>query len=162
MNMTLMRWTPRHRQLAAREPFRLLAHDMERLFDDFFRLVPADFRATGHQGEALRYSPNVNLRETDEAYVVDVEVPGFAKEELGLEVDGNRLTLTGERKAEEKDEDEGYLRREMCSANFRRELAFDAELEAQGHDAKLTDGVLTVTLKKRAAPEHKTVKVQIG
>ncbi len=156
--MTLIRWTPRERKTVA--PFHPLAGGVERLFDDFFTRTPAWFALPEEGGQA--YIPGVDVRETQDAYVVEAAVPGFARENLAVEVKEGVLTLTGTYEAKEEKEGEGYHRSEIRTGNFTRRVRLPGEVEAEGHEAKLKDGVLAVTLKKAGADAPEARKVEIA
>ena len=95
------------------------------------------------------YRPPADLEESDDAYLVEIELPGVRKDDLDIEVTGRRLTVTGERHEKER---VGILRkRERTVGRFRYEVLVPGEIDEEGVAAGLDEGVLTVRLPK---PEH--------
>lgn len=94
------------------------------------------------------WRPALDLLETDDAYVVQVDLPGVSEESIDLSLDGEVLTVSGERKP--SDTKREYIRCEMAEGTFRHQVRLPSEVDADAIDAMHTDGVLTVTLRKRA------------
>ena len=92
--------------------------------------------------------PRTNINETDKAYVLTMEMPGIDKKEVNVAVENDHVIVTAERT--EKYESEGLLRREIRSEKFRRSFRVDATIDADGVKAKLENGILKVTLPKKA------------
>ena len=160
--MTLVRWTPKRH--TAPWPIRNLHADIDRFFDDFFALTPVSFQHTGHpahDGDGM-FLPRVDVRDLGETYQVIAHVPGFTKEQLSVEVHGDRLTLGGTVDKDDEASEEHYYRRESHSGSFCREIDLPGEVLAEGHEAHLNNGVLTVTLKKVTDDSPKTVQVPIS
>ena len=102
--------------------------------------------------------PLADVEETDEAYVVEVELPGVKREDIDLEVAGRRLSVSGERKERERT---GILRRSTRTVGrFDYEVVLPGEVEEEGIEASLDEGVLTVRVPKaeRDRPRRITVK----
>lgn len=107
-------------------------------------------------GEGVsRYYPPVNISETDDTYVVEARIPGLAKEDVQVELEGRKLTIRGEHKRAEAE----YGREERASGKFERTINFKHALAANGINAEVKDGILTVTLPK--AEEAKPRKIEI-
>jgi HSP20 family protein len=104
-----------------------------------------------------QYSLAVDLREEDEAYVLQALVPGLKAEDLNIQVLEDVVTLAGEFKA---DEDE-YLLRELPHGTFQRSLRLPVSLEAGKAEARIQDGVLTLRLPKAEAARPKTIKIAV-
>jgi HSP20 family protein len=106
---------------------------------------------------AHRYTLSVDLRERDDAYVLTALVPGLKAEDLNIQILEDVVTIEGEFKGN-KDE---YLVRELPHGAFRRTLRLPAALDAEKAQAKITDGVLTLTLPKAESARPKTVKIAV-
>ncbi|CAG0991498.1 Spore protein SP21 [Anaerolineales bacterium] len=100
-------------------------------------------------------SLGVNVREQDDAYVLSALVPGLKAEDLNIQVLENAVSIEGEYRAEEAD----YLLNELPSGNFRRVLRMPAEIQADKVEAKITDGVLTLTLPKAESAKPKKINI---
>lgn len=106
------------------------------------------------------FTPLADLEETDEAYVAEIELPGVALEDLSVEVAGGHLTVTGERKEKER---VGILRRRTRTVGqFRYEVLLPGEVEDEGVEATLHDGVLTVRVPKPAGVRRRRIPVTAG
>lgn len=110
-----------------------------------------------------RFSPySVDVREDADHLYVEAELPGFRKEDVDITLENQMLTISAERKeSNEKKEDKGgWLLRERRNTRFMRSFTLPATISEQKVDAKLNDGVLTITLNKRE--ETKPRKIQVS
>ncbi len=153
--MSLIRWEPQTRAL---DPFHGLRDEVDRLFEDFFRGVPSPWREAG--GSETRV-PSVDLKETDDAFVLTAELPGVGKDELDLTVAEDRVTLSGERRREDEKKGENYHYRETIYGRFQRVVPLPDRILADKAEARLKDGVLTLTLPKAEPARTREVKVEI-
>lgn len=103
------------------------------------------------------FRPPADVEETDDAYIVDIELPGVRKQDLDIEIAGRRLTVRGERKDKER---VGILRRrERSVGGFQYEVTLPGNVDDDGIVANLDDGVLAVRVPKPPSerPRHITV-----
>ncbi|MBM3123510.1 MAG: Hsp20/alpha crystallin family protein [Chloroflexi bacterium] len=100
----------------------------------------------------------VNIREENEAYILSALVPGLKAEELNVQVLDDVLTIEGEYKASEAD----YLLNELPSGSFRRTLRLPAAIEAEQVEAKIENGMLTMTLPKAESARPKKITVSVN
>ncbi len=105
-----------------------------------------------------------DIRETDDAFILETDLPGFSKEEIQAEIRDGVLTLRAEHKkdSDEKDGDGKYLRRERSYASYSRRFSLDG-IKADEINAAFRDGVLTLTLPKEApkkADEGRKLEIQ--
>ena len=136
--------------------------DMDRIFDDFRSEWESLFFPSRSFASELTRAPLVDLADNGKEYVVKAEVPGLNRDDLTIEVTENSVEISGETKAEEKeDKSEGYIRRERRYSSFDRSLPLPENVLTDQVDAELKDGVLTVKLPKAAPPEKKTKKVKV-
>lgn len=106
-------------------------------------------------------SPRVDVFEDGNDVVVKAEVPGLEKDEIELLLEGNTLTLKGEKKKEEKIEDKDYSYCERYYGTFSRTVELPVDVQADKVSATLTNGVLEIRLPKTEAAKKKEVKVAI-
>ena len=125
----------RHIRSAANfDPFRMF-DEMDRRF---FNSVPTV--------SAFR----TDVLDTGDAYKLECELPGFKKEDLKIDVENDVLTISAERKSDEKEEKNNYVKRERFYGSFSR--SFDVSgIQVDNIEAAYTDGVLTLTMPKKAA-----------
>ena len=100
----------------------------------------------------------VNIREEDNAFVLSALVPGLKAEDLNIQVLDNVVSLEGEYKSEEAE----YLLNELPSGSFRRSLKLPTPVDADQVEAKINDGVLTLTLPKAESARPKKIKVSVN
>src|SRR5689334_19484311 len=100
----------------------------------------------------------VNVQEQDEAYVLSALVPGLKAEDLNIQVLENVVSIEGEYKAEEAE----YVLSELPSGSFRRTLRLPAPIEADRVEARIADGVLTLTLPKAESARPKKIQVSVN
>lgn len=109
---------------------------------------------------ASAFSPPVEIKETNEAFVLKADLPGVAEDDLDIAVHNNVLTISGSRRAEERKEGEGYALYERQFGSFSRSFALPEMADGERIEAKLDRGVLTLTIGKKA--EAKPRKITVG
>jgi len=135
--MTIVRWEPL-RELSS------LQTDMNRLFNAMFD-APA---RGGGNGELRRWTPAMDLAETDDAFVLRADLPGVSHEDVNIELEDTVLTVSGERKADHETKGEGFYRVERSFGAFSRSLTLPKGVDAEAIAASFTDGVLEVRVPK--------------
>ncbi len=105
------------------------------------------------------FSPRVDVTEDKNNLYVHAEIPGVDKKDIKINVVGDELTISGEKKSEEKDENKNYFRLERSSGSFSRSFTLPAEVVIDKIEAEYKDGVLNITLPK--TEEAKVVEKQI-
>lgn len=134
---------------------------LNELMDDFFKgfLVRPMYHEGESRGAALRMK--VDVAESNGAYIVTAEVPGIKKEDVQITIDGAQVTLAAEVKRErEVSAEERVLHAERVFGKLTRSFTLPQEVDEQTAQAKLRDGVLELTLPKKAAASRKTITVQ--
>lgn len=147
----LTRFNDMHQFLGAMDLFR---HRMNTLFSDFDRSYPA---AAGWMiSEAY---PRTNLSDTGDNLHIVAEVPGVAKEDLQVKIQGNYLEISGSRKANTP---EGYKthRNERGAGTFSRSFTLPYEVDAAKVEATLKDGLLNLRLPKAESAKPRQVTIQ--
>lgn len=143
MVMTLVRYNP-FRDLDT------LQRQMNRLFDESF--LPT-WRDNGIPAE---------ISETEEAIHLKLELPGINKEDLDIQVSKNAVAISGERKEENKTNNNGVTRSEFRYGKFSRVIPLPVYVQNSTVTAEYKDGILTLTLPKAEAEKNKVIKVQVG
>jgi HSP20 family protein len=138
---TIVKWSPL-RELDSMERLR------RRLFDDI-RLAPA-------------LLPPSDVYETDDEYVVELEVPGFEQEELGIEVTDHQLTVKGERKEIKDQQEKAFRLHERLERQFERRFQLPPEADTEHVQAKFVKGVLEVHTPKLAVSRSKKIEITRG
>jgi HSP20 family protein len=100
--------------------------------------------------------PHVNLAETENAYLVAVDLPGMSRDEINLELLQGDLWITGERRPEAEESGKTYHRVECTYGTFRRMVRLGDAVDSERVDAEFKDGVLRITVPKaEAAKPHR-------
>ncbi|PWB73727.1 MAG: molecular chaperone [Anaerolineales bacterium] len=109
-----------------------------------------------------QHTLGVNIREEEEAYILSALVPGLKSDDLNIQVLEDIVRIEGEYKrsdpADKQDENQ-YLMRELPHGSFTRTLRLPTAIEADRVEAKITDGVLTLTLPKAESARPKKIKI---
>jgi len=104
-------------------------------------------------------TPAVNVRENETSYTVELLAPSFRKEDIVVDMENNILTISGEVKKEEMDENEKFTRKEFNFQSFKRSFTLpENKINSEAIEAKYVDGVLKVSLPKLAEELRKTQK----
>ena len=141
--MALIRWEP------ARE-----MRDMNRLFNTLFE------PSTG--AVMRRWSPAMDLVETEDNYVLRADLPGVSEGDVKIELDDNVLTVSGERKSAHKEAKEGYYRVERAYGSFSRTLTLPEGVDADSISAGFDRGVLEVQIPKPEQRKPRRVEIAVG
>lgn len=106
--------------------------------------------------------PAVNIAEAKDAYKLEFNVPGRKKEDFKITVDKNILTVSFEKKEENKEESNQFIKREFITQSFKRSFTLDEKINADDINAKYEDGLLLLTLPKieevKALPKEIAIK----
>jgi len=117
------------------------------LLDNFFNEFPTFFKddfGTKAQG----FIP-VNVKETKDAYQLEVVAPGFDKNDFNINLEKNILTVSAEKKSEKENKDEKQIRKEYSYSSFKRSFTVDEKVDADKVEAKYVNGVLTLNLPRK-------------
>ena len=142
-----------------------LFRELETIRERMSRLLEEDVGSRAPRGEAPRagtWTPAVDIYETDEAVVIKAELPGVAGDGIGVEVRDGVLTLSGERRVEQRAGGERYHRVERRYGTFRRAFGLARGVDPDKVEASLRDGVLEVRLPKEAEARAQQVEVRIS
>jgi HSP20 family protein len=134
-----------------------LRNEMERLYDRFFDLRPSR-RFTG-EGE---WMPSVDVSETAKEIVVKAEIPGVEAKEIDVKLEGNLLTIKGERKREQEEREENFHRIERSYGSFYRSIRLPSEVDVEKIKATYKKGVLRITMLKTDKEPAKKIEVSAG
>lgn len=134
-----------------------LHREMDRAFEGFFRGDLVDSSPFYTEG----WSPAVDISETKDAYIVNAELPGIKKDDIKITMNGNVLTLRGDKKSESEKKDGTFNRIERSYGVFERSFSLPVSVESDAIEARYNDGVLTVTLPKKEEAKEKVIDVRV-
>jgi HSP20 family protein len=144
--MAIVRWDPT-REVDS------LQSEVNRLFDTFFGGGPAN-------GRAQRWVPSMDLVETDNHLVLKADLPGLDRDDVNIEVKDGVLTVSGERRAEHEERQDGYYRMERAFGGFSRSMSLPENVDADRISASFDKGVLEIRIPK--PEERKPHRVEIN
>lgn len=135
--------------------------EIDQVTDRMRRLLEQTFGGFGWASpltERVGWSPAVDLEETDDAFVVEAELPGIKREDVNVELVGNELSITGEVREQERT---GTLRRKTRrTGRFDYRLGLPSHVDPEKVDASLSDGVLKVRVAKSERAQRKRIEVK--
>ena len=145
-----------------RDPLWSEFNRLDRRMNDFLYSLTGSRRPAPSQvWSPGRIFPLLNVRKVGNAYVVMAEIPGMKTEDLEIKVEGDTVSLKGERKVEDQDASASYHRRERTSGTFQRSLTLPTRVETDQVKAGYQNGVLVVTLPMEKAAEAKQITVSV-
>jgi|UniRef100_A0A7V3RHR6 HSP20 family protein len=138
------------------EPFQ----DLVRFDDEFERLYDSMVRRF-FSPEWKTWLPPIDIAENNGSIEVRAEIPGVNKEDLKVTIEGDMLSITGERKKESETKDKKYHRIERYYGKFSRTINLPYPVEADKVKATYKDGILTITLPKPESAKTKEIEVEV-
>lgn len=136
----------------------------ENLFDDWMDFSFPDIDKTLY-GKHAKNMMKTDVKETDQGYEVAIDLPGFKKDEIKLELNDGYLTISAEKglDKDEKDKENRYIRRERYAGSMSRSFYVGESLTEQDIHAKYENGILTLDVPKedkRAVPEKRYIAIE--
>ena len=116
--------------------------------------------ATQQQENVVDFRPKVNTRETEDAYHIEVELPGVKKKDVDISVDGNILTISGERNVRDEVKDEDYHKVESRYGLFSRSFTLPEKVDISNIEAEFVNGVLEIAIPKLKV-DNSSKKIEI-
>jgi HSP20 family protein len=105
-----------------------------------------------------RSMPAANVRETDKSFEVELAAPGFTKKDFNLSIENDCLIVSAEKKEEKEQKENNYTRREFGYESFSRSFNLPANTNEEDINARYEDGILKLSIAKKALPEGKVKK----
>jgi len=115
-------------------------------FDDGFTSIAANFKT--------------DIKEQEDKYVIEAELPGMHKDDIELEIDNDRLTISANQTHEVKEEEENYIRRERRTGSFQRSFYID-NVQEDDIKASYDNGILKIDLPKKEPTKPKRREIEI-
>jgi HSP20 family protein len=133
--------------------------DLERMSRQMDRLTHGLLGQPGLGWRPASVFPAINLTEDTDKYYLRAELPGIKADALDIQAVGRNLTLSGERTIPSEGETVRYHRREREAGKFSRVIGLPGDIDTDKVDAKLTNGMLTVTIAKAEAAKPKQITI---
>ncbi|HKQ18524.1 MAG TPA: Hsp20/alpha crystallin family protein [Candidatus Eisenbacteria bacterium] len=147
--MALVRWNPRHR---------------DRMHDQFDAMLQDFFSDPWSTSPALQadWLPTTDIVETDDRFVVELDLPGMKREEIKISVQNGSLTVKGERKQSSEQSKNKYSRYERSYGSFTRTFQLPNTIDGSRIEASYQDGVLRLVLPKSEAARPREIEVKVN
>jgi HSP20 family protein len=131
-------------------------NDFDRYFESFFGdspLAPA--------ARIFNHLPPVDIQETEKAYIMDMELPGYDEKNIEVHVDGGSLSIESrqEETGEEKKSEGAYVLRERRPNSFSRSFKLPENADPETISAAFKNGILTLEIQKRAEAQKRMIKI---
>jgi HSP20 family protein len=133
-----------------------LLRDVDRLFEDVLR----GFDASRGAGRAA-FAPDVDVEETETEFRVTADLPGLEEKNVDVSIEGEVLTISGERQADTAREERGHRHTERSYGKFQRSIPLPESADVSKATARFAKGVLTVTVPKAAEAPSKRRKIEV-
>ena len=129
-----------------------MRREMDRIWDRFSKGSPSTFQQEWH--------PSLNLSETEDTLVAEIEVPGINPEDIDISVTSEMITIAGEKKQAKEDEQKNYHLMERSYGQFSRSLQLPSVIDPERVEARYRDGILLITLGKTGPTKSKRIEVK--
>jgi len=141
------------------EPFRDIDDMFDRVFADAMRRWP---RGSNEERRVYDWAPAADVSETDKEYLIKAELPEVRKDDLNITVQEGVLTLAGERRQEQREDNEKLHRIERFHGTFSRRFTLPDDADERGISAESKDGVIVIHIPKHkvAQPQPRQIQVQ--
>lgn len=142
-----------------RGPMRTL-RELEQQLDDAFS-GNGDERDDRSSTALTQWSPRVDVYEDGDDLVFELDAPGVKRDNLDVNLDENRLTVSGERREEKsvEDDERNYFRSERVYGQFKRSFALPEAVDTEEIEATLDEGVLTIRVPKREGSPSRSIEI---
>ncbi len=135
----------------------ILRREMDLFFDD---LVPFSWSRDNGGKAVSTWAPSADVTEDENEYVIRMDIPGMEKKDIKVNFQDDRLTVTGERRKEEKEEKKDFIRRERYYGSFYRAFTLPEKIKDEKINASFKDGVLKLSVQKAEAVKPKMIEVK--
>ncbi|WP_158551453.1 Hsp20/alpha crystallin family protein [Rhodohalobacter sp. SW132] len=133
-----------------------LRREMDHFFDD---LVPFSWSREQNEKALGTWAPSADITENEKRYEIMMDIPGMDKNDIKVNIQDDRVTITGERKTEEKEENDDFIRQERYYGSFFRSFKLPEKVKDDDIKATFKDGVLKVVIPKAEVIKPKSIKV---
>ncbi|MDR1373431.1 MAG: Hsp20/alpha crystallin family protein [Treponema sp.] len=133
---------------------------IEKALDDFDRYMESFFGESPLTPARNTIRPAVDVRETDGAYVLEAELPGYDEKAIEIHVDGGVLTIASKKEEQSEKKEEQFIIRERRSASFSRSFKLPENADPDTISAQFSDGLLNLEIKKRAETKKRLIAIE--
>lgn len=131
----------------------IFSRNFNDIVDEFFNDTSSNYRKDS-------FIPSVDVSETDTQFEVSVELPGIKKEDIAVDLEKGRLTISGERKLKNEEEGKNFHRVETQYGKFSRSFYLPDTIDEESIVAKYEDGILNITINKSEEKAKKQIEIE--
>ncbi|NND80391.1 MAG: Hsp20/alpha crystallin family protein [Maribacter sp.] len=133
------------------------------LFSDFDSFLDPFFSRKDFLGDEMQFNvPAVNVSETDNAFELEMAVPGKSKDDFEITIENNVLTISSEIEDSSETAEKNFTRKEYSYSSFKRSFSLPENVKSDKIDAKYQDGVLKLSIPKTAATVKDAKKIKVA
>jgi HSP20 family protein len=151
--MALIRWEPV-------AELNTIQNEMNRLFNTFFDQPAQNTRGNGTM--TRQWLPAMDIVETADHYLLRADLPGLSDEDVNVQFEDSVLTISGQRKSDHEDQQQGYHRLERGFGSFSRSLTLPDGVDPDGIQAHFNRGVLEISIVKPEQKKPRTVQINLS
>jgi len=155
--MSLIRWNPSRELSTFPTDILNMQREINKMFNSLFR---GDVQDEGNLIPSV-WTPAVDVAEHENQYIVKVELPGVAKDDVKITMQEDVLTIRGEKKQETETKDSNFHRVERSYGSFQRSFSLPTRVKNETIEASYKDGILTVALPKAEEAKLKQIEVKV-
>ena len=126
----------------------------------FFTEIPGLLKTEVNKPDIKGHAP-VNITETESNYQIEVVAPGYEKTDFKISLENNLLSISAERKTEEKSETGKSIRKEFHLRSFKRTFTIDNKIDSENVDAKYVNDILIVTLQRKEEQKATSKDIEV-
>lgn len=130
------------------------------IFGKRFSDIMDEFFNDALENRRSSFAPSINISESEKQYLFEVEVPGVDKKDINLNVEGNTLTISGERSFEKKEDGKQYHRVESQYGTFSRSFTLPDNAKSETINASYNNGILQITVDKSEQSMKKQIQIK--
>jgi HSP20 family protein len=141
-------------------PARSIGGELERMRQEMDRIWDRFSKELSSSTLKQDWNPSLNLAETKDSLVAELEVPGISPEDIDVSVTGETLTVTGEKKQEETREEKSYHLLERVYGKFSRSIQLPTTVDPDRVEARYQDGILLISMAKTETVRSRRIEVK--
>jgi HSP20 family protein len=137
--------------------------EMERMFDDFMhrKFFAPSWMSRFPFPDFKEVSTSIDMYEEGDNLIIKAELPGVNKEEISIDISDDVITISGEKKSEEKTESKDFYRVERSFGSFTRKVRLPVEIQVDKAHASYNEGVLEIRMPKSEKEKQKVRKIAV-
>ncbi|ADD68266.1 heat shock protein Hsp20 [Denitrovibrio acetiphilus DSM 12809] len=147
-------------QIAVSDPFAVIQKEINNIFNSFGSNIFSRENIFSSPERLLK--PNLDISESKKDYSISIEVPGVDEKDISIELSGDSLIISGEKKQETETKENNYHRVERSYGSFRRILSLPQDADPENIKATFKNGILNIKIDRKSLPSSNVKKISIN